>query len=85
MLSSPATPASAAASSERMEETVKAEGRRGSGKKPGSGNCQPLSAFPVPYRLLQPLRAAVWEERAAPAAGRRWEEWEEDEGRAPGG
>lgn len=43
------------------------------------------SASPVPYCLLQPLRAAVWEERAAPAAGGKWEEWEEEEGRAPGG
>lgn len=61
------------------------EGRWGSAEKPGTGSCQPPSASPVPYRLLQPLRAAVWEERAAPAAGGRWEEWEEEEGRAPGG
>lgn len=68
-----------------MEETVKVEGRWGSGKKPGSGICQLVNASPVPYCLLQPLRAAVWEERAAPAAGGKWEEWEEEEGRAPGG
>lgn len=68
-----------------MEETVKVEGRWGSGKKPGSGICQLVRASRVPYCLLQPLRATVWEERAAPAAGGKWEEWEEEEGRAPGG
>lgn len=61
------------------------EGSWGCAEKPGRGSCQPPSASPVPHRLLQPLRAAVWEERAAPAAGGRWEEWEADEGRAPGG
>lgn len=74
---------SAAANLEQRQGTVKVEGRWGSGKKPGSGICQLVSASPVPYCLLQPLRAAVWEERAA--AGGKWEEWEEEEGRAPRG
>lgn len=40
------------------------------------------SASPAPCHLLQPLSVAVWEERAAPAAGRMWEE---EEGSARGG